>query len=300
MKKRIQYLNYDGYLFSDELDEEVRVFNATLVMYFLKEYINLGKIPKKLYDNNITVNYGKIDNLIKLQNNEFYKELISEILEKGEITGKLKTQTQFNLIETFSREDIISLLYYFGYLTIKEIDDLDIVFKIPNKAMKNTYSNYFTKILSEYIDIDTNRIRECIKEIAETGEITKVTNYVQDILKETSNRIFIKFDEKYLQLIYYDILRNTLKFETTLEKECENGYIDIFIEGQNDLMNNNIIIELKYIKKSDYTEELLENKREEAIKQVNSYSKDNRINKNLKKYIVLFVFNELKVLEEIK
>jgi len=39
--------NYDGYLFSDELDEEVRVFNATLVMYFLKEYITNKEIPKK-------------------------------------------------------------------------------------------------------------------------------------------------------------------------------------------------------------------------------------------------------------
>ena len=30
--------NYDGYLFNKNLSEENRTFNATLVMYFLREY----------------------------------------------------------------------------------------------------------------------------------------------------------------------------------------------------------------------------------------------------------------------
>ena len=290
--------NYDGYLFSTKLGEENRVFNATLVMYFLKEYLNNHEVPDVLYDNNIVVNYGKIENLIKLQDNKYYKEIISDILDNDEIIGNLKTA--FNLLEDFTRDDIISLLYYFGYLTIKEPDDLDIVFTLPNKIMKDTYSNFFNKILSEYVDIDTNKIRECVKEIAETGEITKITNYVEEILKETSNRIFIKFDEKYLQLLYYNILRNTSKFETILEKECINGFIDIYIEGKNNLILNNIIIELKYIKKKNYTDSLLDSEKSKAISQINDYSKDSKINSLLRKYIVIFVGDELRVLEEVR
>ena len=61
---------YDGYLFNKNLASEDRTFNATLVMYFLREYDRFKEVPEKLYDNNIVVNYGKIESLIKLQNNE--------------------------------------------------------------------------------------------------------------------------------------------------------------------------------------------------------------------------------------
>ena len=55
--------NYDGYMFNVGFEE--KVFNATLVMYFLKNYYDYNKIPTQLLDSNIAFNYGKIGNLIK-------------------------------------------------------------------------------------------------------------------------------------------------------------------------------------------------------------------------------------------
>ena len=83
----IMIQNYDGYLFNKNLSEGNRNFNATLTMYFLKNYEDFKKIPEVLYDNNITVNYGKIENLIKLQDNSFWQGLISDILKYNEISG---------------------------------------------------------------------------------------------------------------------------------------------------------------------------------------------------------------------
>ena len=57
--------NYDGYLFNKNINE--RVFNATLVMYFLKNYYDFNTVPEELLDTNIAFNYGKIENLLKLQ-----------------------------------------------------------------------------------------------------------------------------------------------------------------------------------------------------------------------------------------
>ena len=287
--------NYDGYLFSK--DSEERVFNATLVMYLLNNYQSFKKIPETLTDKNITGNYGKIENIIKIQNNEIYKEIISEILETNEITGSLKNEVNINL--DITKDDIISLLYYFGYLTIEKIDDMDTVFKIPNLTTKETYNNYFIKILNENnILIDNIREKRCIKEISENYNIEKITKYVSEILKETSNRILIKFDEKYISLLYYTLLRKTTKFHTYLEYPSNNGYIDIFIEGNKKDMNRNILIELKYIKKSDYNETLIKEKYEESKMQVNKYSSDLRL-ENPIKYIVIFVGNDVKYLEKI-
>ena len=65
-------------------------------------------------------------------------------------------------------------------------------------------------------------------------------------------------------------------------------------------MYSKIIIELKYIKKKDYNKKIMTAKKEEGIKQLIEYSKDERINKNSKKYLVIFVGNELKILESVE
>lgn len=69
-------------------------------------------------DTNIAFNYGKIGNLLKLQNNCYYNEILDTLLKTGTIDGELKSK--FNLEVNFKRDDIISLLYYFGYLTMDE------------------------------------------------------------------------------------------------------------------------------------------------------------------------------------
>ena len=62
------------------------------------------------------------------------------------------------------------------------------------------------------------------------------------------------------------------------------------------------MIELKYIPVKEYkrNRKLLLKKKEEAILQLNSYQEDERINKEaLKKYVVIFVGQSVKIIEEV-
>ena len=59
------------------------------------------------------------------------------------------------------------------------------------------------------------------------------------------------------------------------------------------------MIELKYIKKKDYNKGLLRRKIEEGRNQLINYLQDERITKDTKKYLIIFVGNKVKVLEEI-
>ena len=292
--------NYDGYLFNKKSNE--RVFNATLVMYFMREFNRFLEIPNELLDNNIAFNYGKIDNLLKLQNNEFYTEVVDTILKTGMIKGELKTK--FNLELKFKRDDIISLLYYFGYLTIKEISfGNNIVFCIPNYVMNKLYANYFLELLEQSNDkIDLSNSDYYLEEIILEGKIDKLTSCVEKILELSNNRIFMKFDEKYVQLLYFSLLIGKKEFYIYNEYQCSNGYIDLMLIKNMDICKYDIMIELKYIKVKDYEENnnLLELKRKEAIEQLKSYSKDERIdNKNLKRYAIVFVGHKLKLIEEV-
>ena len=292
--------NYDGYLFSEE--SKTLVFNATLVMYFTREYNKYLKTPTKLLDTNIAFNYGKVENLLKLQNNEYYKDILDDILKTGSINGELKLK--FNLKEPFARDDFISLLYYFGYLTIKDIAlGGRLVFGIPNYVMQELYTNYFLKLLRDIkINIDDNILGASLEEIVYEGKIEVISKYVETILKLSDNRIFMKFDEKYVQLIYFSLLINRGEFIAYNEYQCKNGFIDLMLLKNKEICKHDIMIELKYIKEIDYrkNKKLLNMKKEEAINQLNSYLEDERFDKSiLKKYLVIFIGNKLKLLEEV-
>ena len=292
--------NYDGYLFNKEQEE--KSFNATLVMYFLDYYYRLNKIPDSLIDINIAFNYGKVENLIKLYQNNYYQDILNDLFTTDTVTGILKEK--FNLEYDFTKDDIISLLYYFGYLTIgkENIFDNSIQFKIPNQVMKETYNHYFVKILSDMkITFDSNYLRECYKELIVEGKINKITNYIKEILSKVDNRDFIQFDEKYIKLMYFTLLCGNKNFNTYTEYPTNHGYIDVMLFKNGNYSKYDIMIELKYIKKSDYrkNKKLLLIKKEEAKNQINHYVKDERIPKeNLKKYIVIFIGEKVEVIEE--
>ena len=294
--------NYDGYLFNKEQEE--KSFNATLVMYFLNYYYAFKKIPDSLIDINIAFNYGKVENLIKLYQNNYYQDILNDLFTTDTVSGILKEK--FNLEYDFTKDDVISLLYYFGYLTIgkENIFDNSIQFKIPNQVMKETYNHYFVKILSDMkITFDSNYLRECYKELIVEGKINKITNYIKEILSKVDNRDFIQFDEKYIKLMYFTLLCGNKNFNTYTEYPTNHGYIDVMLFKNGNYSKYDIMIELKYIKKSDYrkNKKLLQIKKEEAKNQINNYVKDERIPKeNLKKYIVIFIGEKVELIEEVE
>ena len=286
--------NYDGYLFHKDASE--RVFNATLVMYLLNYYQRYQSIPESLMDKNIVSNYGKIGNLLKLQNNSYYEEILEQLLKEGNISGELINN--FNLLVPFNQDDIISLLYYFGYLTMKEknVWNEKTVFQIPNKVMKDAYENYFINLVN--LKINEGKEEEYYKELFEEGTIHKLTSYVTEIMNQIDNRMFLNFDEKYIQFIYTILLRhNALAVYT--EYPCNNGYVDICILAKEDLAKYNVLIELKYLKKKEYNKKEFENKEQEGKTQLENYGKDSRLPTPLKKYLVIFVGRDCKLLEEI-
>jgi hypothetical protein len=55
---------YGNYLFSPHSDPFQRLYNADMVLYFLKEYFKIRSVPADLVDRNVRVDYGKLRHLI--------------------------------------------------------------------------------------------------------------------------------------------------------------------------------------------------------------------------------------------
>ena len=281
--------NYDGYKFS--LKGKERIYNSNMCLYFLNEYVKYKEIPEKLVDVNIVSDYNKIGSMLRLCKNENRLDIIEETVS-GE--GILTEITQkFNPEIAFGETEMVSMLYYLGYLTIDKELLGKAELKIPNKVMKEIYGDYFLKILDEETNliIEEREYNEILQEVALEGKIDKAVGLLQKYLNNLSNRGYQNFTEKYVKLIFYCIMMNLKIYNVKSEMEVQREYPDIvLIPKEKDKGYNAIMIEFKYLKRT-------EEKQKEARKQIEKYANTEEMKeiKNLNKYTVVAVNDKIYV-----
>ena len=115
-------------------------------------------------------------------------------------------------------------------------------------------------------------------------------------LKNLSNRDYIKFDEKYIKLIFFCIAMNLKIFRLKSEMEVQRKYPDILLIPKDQSKGyKGVMIEFKYLKKDE--KDKLKEKQEEARKQIEEYGEFEEIKdlKNINKYTVVAVNDEIYV-----
>ena len=290
--------NYDGYKFS--LNAQERMYNSNMCLYFLKEYVTYQEIPERLIDVNIASDYSKIGKMLDLCKGENREEIIEKTVSGEGILAEIVEK--FNPAMEFGETELVSMLYYLGYLTIAEekLGKAELI--IPNKVMREIYSEYFMKILSEETDmkIENREYNEILQETALEGRIDKIVEILQRYLKNLSNRDYQRFDEKYVKLIFYCIAMNLKIYTVKSELEVEREYPDIVLIPRDKSKGYQaIMVEFKYLKKSE--ENKVEEKQKEAKEQIERYLSAEEI-KNIEKmnaYTVVAVNDNIKV-EKIK
>ena len=151
--------NYDGYVFSNmikEKIEEYKMYNPNMTLYFLSSYMEQKEVPQELVDINIISDYSKIEAFMDLCKN-MNKIGILEKIVLGEAVESELTE-KFNAEIEFGEKELISLLYYLGYLTIVDRGYSKNKFKIPNDVIRKIYSEYFLTYISKKAEIQTDDI----------------------------------------------------------------------------------------------------------------------------------------------
>ena len=290
--------NYDGYRFS--INGKEKIYNSNMCLYFLNNYIEIRKIPTQLIDMNIASDYSKLGKMLDLCKGEEREKVIEKTVSGEGIVSEI-TQ-KFNPAIEFTETDLISMLYYLGYLTIAGEVFEKPELKIPNRVMKEIYSEYFMQILNKTTELQITQsdYNEILQEIAIEGKIDKIIEMLEKYLKNLSNRDYIKFDEKYVKLIFFCIAMNLKIFRLKSEMEIERKYPDILLIPKDQSKGyKGVMIEFKYLKKGE--EEKLKEKQEEARKQIEEYGEMEEIKelRNIEKYTVVAVNDKIYV-ENIK
>ncbi len=286
--------NYDGYKFNIYGHEEI--YNSNMCLYFLNEYVNLERIPQRLIDMNIASDYSKLGKMLDLCKGENRMQMLEKTVSgEGIITDITE---KFNPEVEFGDKEFASMLFYLGYLTIDGERLGKPELKIPNKIMREIYSDYFLKILNQVTElrIEENDYNKILEEIAIEGKIDTIIDLLHKYLNNLSNRDFQRFDEKYVKLIVYCIAMNLKLFSVKSEMEVNRNYPDLLLVPQDKTKGyKSVMIEFKYLKASD--SQKLTEKQEEAKEQIKRYSEFEEIKniEGLNKYTVVALNDEIYV-----
>ena len=288
--------NYDGYKFSMKAKSEI--YNSNMCLYFLSEYSWSKEVPEDLIDVNIASDYNKVGKMLNLCKGENRLEILRKTVQGEPIINKIVKK--FNPAIEFTENDMISMLYYLGYLTISGelvgIPELT----IPNKVMKEIYADYFMQMMDKEAEfrIDNNANQEILIQLSQEGRIDKIVEILKIYLNNLSNRDLIKFDEKYIKLIFYCIAMNIKAYSTKSEMEVNRNYPDILLVPRDSSKGYKaVMVEFKYIKKGEVAK--LEDKQKEAREQIERYSsfEDIKDIQGLRKYTIVVATNDIYVEE---
>lgn len=288
---------YDGYLFHE--DATNRIYNPTMVLYFAMHYNRNKKYPKELLDTNIASDYGKVSQIFKIGGKEKDNlHILDDLLKNGQLRAKLTRQ--FNFKTPFTRDDLVSMLYYNGIVSIMGQSLEDLIFRMPNYVIQQLYYQYFHQLTLEKTHLDTAQIRinDKVQLLAQKNTIQPLIDHTQNILTELSNRDKQQFDEKHIKVIFtslfYQVGYYTILNEYEVKKnDTEKGYIDLLLLRRPPFHPNfQFIFELKYLSKKNANH--LPSTFEEASVQLEEYLQDSKIQqiKDLKRYVVVFVGNK--------
>ena len=297
---------YDNYCFAKEcLENDVRVFNCDMVLYYLRNYVSYKHSPKIMLDPNTKTDYKKLNMLIQLDKlNGDRKGVMMEIIEKGEIAATLVPS--FSANEMTDPETFPSLLFYYGMLTIKGTKGSRLILGIPNNNVRMQYYNYILKQYAQYKIVNVNKLQIAFVNMSLDGLWQGPLQYMADCYKKLSSVRDTIEGERNIQGFFLAYLSLNDYYITAPEVELNHGYCDLFLlpNMTHYQANHSYILELKYLSKSEYTEEKAANQWAEAVEQINGYAIAPRVEalrqgSQMHKIIMQFCGWELMRMEEI-
>ena len=270
---------YDGYCFSDEvIYTDPKMFNCDMVTYYLNSFIQNGRAPKEMIDRNTSMDYAKLNNLIKLdQLDGDRKGVLLEIAEKGSITGKVANS--FPAAQLTDPEMFKSLLFYYGMLTFTDDYGIEQELGIPNNNVRKQYYEFLLREYQNLHPIDLSGLIRCYREAALNGNWHPMMDYILQAYHDTTSVRSLIEGERNLQGFMNAYLNLNTYYLTAPEVELNHGYCDFFLMPDLTrwpMVKHSYILELKYLSISD-TEEKAEKQWAEAIKQIKQYGQGKKV-----------------------
>ena len=314
---------YDNYCFSVKCLNEPSMFNSDMVLYFVDNYIrSKGSFPDKMLDSNIRTDYSRLQMLIrrsapwgrllpegrkKDRSFEHDASIIQHIVETGGITAELKDSFPSEAIT--NPDNFVSLLYYFGMLTIVGRGVRGVKFRIPNQTVREQVYTYLTNTYRDNnLEIDDYRLGHLIADMAVDGTWRPVFEFIAEALRRFSSHRDKQKGEAYVHgfTLAQTCMSRLYLPVSELDAGPDGGYADIYLQPMLNIypdIEHSYVLELKYLR-SSATQADIDRARRNAETQLLRYADSEVVRRThqptpLHRLVLLWHGMELAVAEEI-
>ena len=298
---------YDNYCFAEDRYGETTMYNSVMVLNFVDNYIRSEyQIPKKMVETNIRIDYDKMRMLIR-HDKEFAHDasIIQQLVTQGFVIGTLNENFPAERIN--DPDNFLSLLFYFGMVTIDGTYKGETKFIIPNEVVRD---QMYTYLLDTYKENDLVYDRyskgKLESKLAYDGQFKPYFEYIADCLKKYSSQRDKQKGEAFVHGFTLAMTSQNKFYRPISELDNDGGYADIFLSPLCDIykdMVDSYIIELKYCKRQT-TDEQVKKLFEEASAQISRYADSDMVREAVKttklhKLVVIYRGAEMVACEEI-
>ena len=244
---------YNGYRFAKTAETDL--YNTDMVLYYLDHSTPNRPVPDDLIDTNVRIDYGKLRHLLvvgRQLNGNF--DLLRTIIGEEQVDTDI--QPGFPQHEIAEPENFLSLLHYFGLLSIREVVRGVPRLAIPNQTVKRLMYGY---LRDGYKDVGVFRVsrfrfEQLLMGMANEGAWRPVFAFLGEaIAAQTGIRDYIAgekvvqgFLAAYLSVSDYYVFRS--------EAEPGKGHADISLEplvARYPHLRRGYLIELKYLRRGE-------------------------------------------------
>jgi len=261
---------YNGYIFSPESNE--RIYNPTLVFYFLKHFIRHCTPPRKMLDSNLAMDEGKLEYIGKEISG---KQAIIDVLQTNAPIQVLDIEDRFTLSAMLnqSAQDntfMVSYLYYFGMLTIKsQTPTRHLLLEPPNLVVKNLYANQVLRFLLP-LGADRSKSSELVMYFFNHHDLTPLIQFVEEKLFPVfTNRDYRWMNEFALKTVFTTLLCDDINYAMFSEPELSRGFADLCLILRPDARDAalfDLLFEFKYVPVSKLNEKNMDQLSEKDIR----------------------------------
>ena len=275
---------YDNYCFALKAYGKTTMYNSNMVLSFLFKYIDEGcELPLQMLDENIRVDYNKLRMLIR-KDKEFAHDasIIQTLVSKGYVTGELKEG--FPAEDIANNDNFLSLLYYFGMVTIGGFYRGKPKFVIPNEVVRE---QVYTYLLDNYHDnhlyTDKDKLSLLEENMAYDGEFKPFFQFIADSIYTFASQRDRQKGESFVHGYTLALTSLCCYYRPISELDNQNGYADVFLRPRFEVftdMQHSYIIELKYLK-SNASETEVKAASKQAEAQLCRYADTVNVNDNI-------------------
>ena len=244
---------YNGYCFAEEAETDM--YNTDMVLYYLDHSIPNRGVPRELIDRNIRIDYRKLRHLLvtgRRLNGNF--DLLRQVVADGE--ADTSVVSGFPLERLHERENFLSLMHFFGLISIRGVREGMPVLGVPNQTVKRLMYGYLRDAWEEMgvFALDFYVLERLVRRMAYHGEWRPLVEHVAEALaRQTGIRDYID-GERTVQAFLAAYLGMTEHFVLHSEGELAKGFADLQLEpvtARPDGPRHGYVIELKYLKRGE-------------------------------------------------